>query len=334
MKVSQRLWDLGRSLLFRLDAERVHEAALAALETGGHLLPNQSVSLPRTALGLSFLNPIGLAAGFDKNARLLGVLPRLGFGFAEIGTVTPRPQPGNPKPRLFRDPKTRSLFNCLGFNNDGAEVIARRIAEARPDLPTGFRIGVNIGKNRDTALDHAPRDYAAATEVLAELADYLVINVSSPNTAGLRSLQQPEALKTMIGAVMEVLGRQKTTVPVLVKLAPELEEADLSTVFKLALGMGCRGMILTNTLAGTLEARSGGWSGGRLTEIARARTAWAARNTTMDLISVGGILSPEEACARFKSGARLVEVYTGWIYGGPAFIRNCLEVLKLKNPGT
>jgi dihydroorotate dehydrogenase len=278
---------------------------------------------------MSFRSPVGLAAGFDKNCEILPALPDLGFGFAEIGTVTPRPQPGNERPRLFRDRPHRALFNRMGFNNLGAEIIATRLKEARARLPTSFRVGVNIGKNKDTALSDAPGDYRAAARPFDGLADYLVINVSSPNTPGLRSLQSVEALEPIVREVLAEVSGWERRVPVLLKLAPELGGEELQAILRAGERWGVAGWVLTNTLGGgwPKPAITGGYSGAPLAEAARTSLASARAITSLPIISVGGILSPKEAAARIEAGAQLVQIYSGWIYEGPRFPAKISSVL-------
>lgn len=332
----RRFWKLAKRLLFRLDAETAHTRAIRALRfwlrfgdaplrwiSGAQELSPGS-QLPRV-LGLEFRSRIGLAAGFDKNGEVLRALPALGFGFAEIGTVTPRPQPGNERPRLFRDLPGNSLFNRMGFNNSGAEAVARRLEVARGALPTGFRVGVNVGKNKDTPLEDAARDYVRAAAPFKGLADFIVINVSSPNTPGLRSLQNVESLRAITSEVGQLIAGWNPRPPLLLKLAPEIRGDALADIIRAGEGdWGVDGWVLTNTLGGNWPAGdqhglNGGWSGGVLTEVARASLAEAKGVARKPLISVGGIMSPEEAAVRLSIGADLVEVYTGWIFNGPSF---------------
>ena len=266
--------------------------------------------------GLEFRTPVGLAAGFDKNGRLLRALPNLGFGFAEIGSVTPRPQPGNSRPRLRRDASRVAIWNAMGFNNDGVEAVAGRLARARERgwLPSNFPVGVNLGKNKDTPNDEAWRDYLAGARRFLPLADYLVVNVSSPNTPGLRALQEPEGVGRILDPILEARAGGSRRVPVLLKLAPELSGEALARLAS-ALGGRVDGWVLTKTL----QADSGGWSGGPLTELSRERLRDAHALGMRPVISCGGILDAEEARARLDSGASLVQAYAGYVYGGPSF---------------
>ena len=325
-------WDHLRALLFRIDAESAHEIGLISIRLmhalgggpnrllSGRLLssPPESTRLPEV-FGMPFLSRVGLAAGFDKNAMILPALPDLGFGFCEVGTVTPRPQEGNPRPRLFRDAASGSLFNRMGFNNQGAHRVAARVAEARPDLPSSFRIGVNIGKNRDTPTERVISDYVAAARPFADLADFLVINVSSPNTPGLRDLQKPEFLRPLVCSVRELAETWMIRPKILLKLAPECLEAEfLDELASSAGAWGCDGWVLSNTLGGEHQGGPGGWSGTRLQVLSRQILVRMRRLSSLPIISVGGIMDEEEALTRVRCGAELVELYSGWIFGGPS----------------
>lgn len=327
------VWRALRGFLFRLDAETAHHFTTLlmklSIRTGGvplRIAAGGEAASPENwnVLGMSFTSPVGLAAGFDKDAEILEALPELGFGFAEIGTVTPRPQPGNDRPRLFRDPKRLSVFNRMGFNCLGATLIASRLAQSRLKLPEQFRVGVNIGKNKDTPLERAADDYLKAIQPFRDLADYVVVNVSSPNTPGLRSLQTVEALTPIVESVAGELSRWSKTPPLLLKLAPELRgEALKELISAFETGKGVAGWVLTNTLAGEIETKSGtltgGWSGKSVVEGSRRSLQEARALSKLPIISVGGILDEEEAKLRLKLGANLIQIYTGWIYGGPDF---------------
>jgi dihydroorotate dehydrogenase len=318
-------------MLFALDAERAHRLSVRAIRALGTASPallravaGGAAARPSGArpevFGLSFASRVGLAAGFDKDAELVEFLPALGFGFAEIGTVTPRPQPGNEGLRLFRDPGRGAIFNRMGFNSAGAAAVSARLARARERLPEEFRVGVNVGKNRDTPLAEAASDYARAIEPFDGLADYVVINVSSPNTPGLRSLQAQETLLPIVDAVAERLARGRgRRPPLLLKLAPELQGEALESLVRAAEAWGIGGWVLTNTLAGRHGDLEGGWSGRPLADAARASLARARAVTRLPIVSVGGILDAEEAAARRALGADLVQLYTGWVFSGPAF---------------
>ncbi len=289
------------------------------------------------ALGHKFNGPFGLAAGFDKNARWIKPLRDLGFSHVEIGTVTALPQPGNPRPRLFRLPADRALVNRMGFNNDGAQVIATRIKHLRITNPFGLPIiGANIGKSRAVEVEDAADDYRASAKALAPYADYMAVNVSSPNTPGLRSLQSVEALKPILEAVKEEsLGK-----PILVKIAPDLADDDNVAVAKLVLEMNLAGVIATNTTisreglataAAVVEAAgAGGLSGAPLHDRSLAvlhllRPVLQGKAT---IISVGGIETAEQAQARLDAGATLVQGYTGFVYHGPLWARRINRALK------
>jgi dihydroorotate dehydrogenase len=336
------LWSLAKRFLFLLDAERAHRLTVAMIRLGirlggvplriasGGSFQGSAAAEPVRVFGLEFQSRVGLAAGFDKDAEVLQGLPHLGFGFAEIGTVTPRPQSGNDRPRLFRDPSQSSLFNRMGFNGQGAEIVSANLRYVKPRLPSGFRVGVNVGKNKDTPAEDAARDYGLATAAFKGLADYLVINVSSPNTPGLRALQTVEALKPIVGAVSDVAGRWSVRPPVLLKLAPEVRGEELASVIEAVEAWGIDGWILTNTLAGTWRAPAlaGGWSGGILTERSRSSLIDARSVARKPIISVGGILSPEEATARIHAGASLVQLYSGWVFRGPGFPAQVAKALR------
>ena len=291
------------------------------------------------ALGLDFPGPIGLAAGFDKDARGAAALAALGFGFVEIGTVTAQAQPGNPKPRMFRLTRDRALVNRLGFNNQGAAA-----AEARLRAPRAGIVGVNIGKTKVVPEEEAIGDYVASAERLAPLADYLVVNVSSPNTPGLRHLQAVEKLRPLLAAVRAACDRASPArrVPLLVKIAPDLADDDVDAVADLALALGLDGIIATNTTIGrdglatpadeVAAIGAGGLSGRPLKarSLAVLRRLRARVGDRLVLIAVGGIESPDDAWDRIRAGATLVQAYTGFIYGGPAWPRRMHRGLARK----
>lgn len=287
--------------------------------------------LPVRALGLDLPGPLGLAAGFDKDALDPDALGALGFAFVEIGTVTAQPQPGNPRPRLFRLPADRALVNRMGFNNAGAAAAAERLRNRRVRVP----VGVNIGKTKATAEQDAVADYVASAQLLADVAGYLVVNVSSPNTPGLRNLQAVEHLRPLLVAVREAL-RQATNgrrVPLLVKIAPDLADPDIDAVADLAVELGLDGIIATNTTTCRDGLRTspeqvaavgaGGVSGAPLKDrsVAVLRRLRARVGDRLVLVSVGGIESAEDAWLRIQAGATLVQAYTGFVYGGPLWPR-------------
>lgn len=324
--------------LFLLEPETAHELTLKALalwsgcgpllEVPARLLRVEDPRLRVEAMGLSFPNPLGLAAGMDKDARALGAWWALGFGFAEVGTLTPRPQEGNPRPRLFRLPEDGALINRMGFNNQGALKAAEGLRAFRArGLP--LPVGVNLGKNRDTPLERAAEDYLEALRVLEPHGDYFVLNVSSPNTPGLRTLQEGPFLDELLSRLRPATGK-----PLLLKVAPDLSLEALDTVLELAHKRRLQGLVAVNTTLSRESLRSpwareaGGLSGrplkGRALEVLR-HLAQGAKGLT--LVSVGGVETPEDLWERFKAGARLVQAYTGFVYGGPFFPRRMLQGL-------
>lgn len=320
------MYGLARPLLFRLDAEHAHELALKALDTAWRaglnpLLASRPKPLPTTVMGLAFPNPVGLAAGLDKNGACIDALAALGFGFVEIGTTTPRPQAGNPKPRMFRLPEHEAVINRLGFNNAGLAVAAGRLAERdRRGI-----VGANIGKNKDQT--DAVADYAAGAAVMAPLADYLVVNVSSPNTPGLRALQGREPLTELLAAVLSARG--STGTPVLLKVAPDLTEEDEADVAAVALESGIDGLVVSNTtlarpvdLDPAVAGQTGGLSGVPLFDRSTALVATFRRLTQgrLPIVGVGGVRSGADAYAKIRAGASLVQLYTGLVYGGPGLV--------------
>jgi dihydroorotate dehydrogenase len=322
-----------RPLLFAADPELIHGLALRMLASGvgrglAPLAAGRGSDAPVDLQGLSFRNRVGLGAGFDKDGVAIRGWAALGLGFVELGTVTPRPQPGNPRPRLFRLAGDEALINRMGFNNAGADALARRIADARPHLPRGFVIGVNIGRNRDGDIG----DYATAARSVAEVADYLAINVSSPNTPGLRDLQEPSTLRDLLSAVLDAApGR-----PILVKLSPDLADADRAILLDAIGSHGAAGAILSNTsterdrLRSATASEAGGLSGAPL----RARTTAAvaqARSVVGDRLTIigsGGISSGRDARSLLDAGADLVQLWTGMIFAGPALIGEAVRATQ------
>lgn len=318
------LYRIARALLFRMDAEEAHEFVTRHMESLQQIpialrtidaICGARASPPVQLMGLTFPNRIGVAAGFDKNARLIPMLAALGFGFIEVGTVTLHPQPGNPRPRLFRYPESRALINRMGFNNEGAEAIAERIRGARATTPA--RILVNIGKNRDVPLEAAPENYARCYEIVAPEADAVVLNLSSPNTPGLRELQRPEQIETLLQTI-DRKGR------ILIKIAPDLDDVQLAEVTAVCVRYA-DGMICTNTTLdrqpGMTEA--GGLSGAPLKEKSTAVLKKVRRLAGRDypLIGVGGIFTRKDADEKFEAGANLIQIYTSFIYEGPRVVR-------------
>ncbi|CAN3129515.1 quinone-dependent dihydroorotate dehydrogenase [Mycobacterium sp. smrl_JER01] len=316
-----------RKALFLVPPERIHTWVFTGLRAvtkpevlrtrlARRLAPHDPI-LASTVFGVRFPGPLGLAAGFDKDGLGVHTWGALGFGFAEIGTVTAQPQPGNPTPRMFRLPADRALLNRMGFNNHGAAALAARLAGQVPDIP----IGVNIGKTKVTPPQQAPEDYAESARLLGPLAAYLVVNVSSPNTPGLRDLQSVESLRPILTAVLA-----ETTTPVLVKIAPDLADEDIDQIADLATELGLAGIVATNTTisraglttAAVAELGAGGISGPPVARRALEvlRRLYARVGDRLVLISVGGIETPEDAWERIVSGASLVQGYTGFVYGG------------------
>ena len=321
------IYDAVRRALFLAPPERIHHLVFGALRgatateaTRGQLrraLAPRDPILASTVFGVRFPGPLGLAAGFDKDGMGLNTWGALGFGYAEVGTVTASAQPGNPAPRLFRLSADRALLNRMGFNNHGAGQLALRLARHRADVP----IGVNIGKSKVTPPEQAAQDYAASARLLGPLAAYLVVNVSSPNTPGLRDLQAVESLRPILAAVMA-----ETRAPVLVKIAPDLSDADVDAVADLAVEMGLAGIVATNTTVsrsglrtpGVDELGPGGISGPPVAHRALEilRRLYARVGDTQVLISVGGIETATDAWGRITAGASLLQGYTGFVYGG------------------
>ncbi len=335
------MYGLLRRLLFLLPPEASHQAALAALRAWG-TLPGRRESLgaPRQVMGIEFGNCIGLAAGLDKDARAVAGLARLGFGHVEVGTVTPRPQPGNPPPRLFRLPAAEALINRMGFNNDGMLAMAGRLARLRErGRLHGARLGINVGKNRDTALEDAHRDYVACMDTLYEFADYLTVNLSSPNTPGLRTLQGSEPLRKLLGVLKErqarLAARHGRHVPLAVKVGPDLSPDGLEAVAGELIEFAVEGVIATNTTVSrpvVHEMRhgeeAGGLSGAPLNPLAlKTVTSLAAiLDGRVPVIGVGGVVSAADAEAMLRAGASLVQVYTALIYRGPGLVRSIADV--------
>lgn len=313
------LADLTRDSLLRMDPETAHGATIAALRLG--LAPEQDYPDPpelRTSLaGLELKNPIGMAAGFDKNGEVPRPLALMGFGMVEIGTVTPLPQAGNPKPRLFRVAAAEGVINRMGFNNDGHDEVYRRLSGVR--VPAV--LGVNIGANKDSADFTA--DYAKGVARFARLADYLTVNISSPNTPGLRDLQQEDALKRLLHAVLTVRSKSPVRVPVFLKLAPDLDQAAMDAIIRVVATTDLDGLIVSNTtisrdpVAGMENAQeAGGLSGKPLFDLATRRLAQMRQRTSLPIIGVGGIHSPESAMEKFKAGANAIQLYSALVFGG------------------
>jgi dihydroorotate dehydrogenase len=335
-------------LLTHTDPERAHHAAFAAIKAARpvtrHVLPPRSTKARQVeAMGITFPNVLGLAAGFDKNAIGIDALAALGFGHIEIGTVTGEAQPGNPQPRLFRLPEDRAVINRMGFNNDGAEVVARRLAKRERKRRSGPVLGVNIGKTKLVPEDQAVGDYEKSTRLLAPHADYLVVNVSSPNTPGLRDLQAVEKLEPLLRAVRRQADEvTEARVPLLVKIAPDLSDDDVLAVADLAKAVELDGIIATNTtisregLASDAalvdRAGAGGLSGRPLSErsLEVLRLLAGRVGDDLTLVSVGGITTLEDARARLDAGATLLQGYTAFIFEGPLWPRRIVRGLAAK----
>jgi dihydroorotate dehydrogenase len=348
--------DLGyrgllRPLLFRTyggDAERVHERTLTAVARIGRNRPALAAlaalcarhRAPTTVAGVRFPGIVGLAAGIDKDGIGIKTWGSLGFGYIELGTVTAQPQPGNDKPRLFRLPESRAIINRMGFNNRGAPALADRLAAAgvsRGNLAVGIPIGISIGKTKKVPLADAAEDYLASLRTVARYADYLAVNISSPNTPGLRSLQDAGTLAGLISALVNEAWRLSdgAVPPIFVKVAPDLTEAALDEVVQVCSEAGAEGLIATNTTLGRdgisadqpLAAEAGGLSGAPLTRRTRQVVRFLAERTTLPIIGVGGIMSRDDGQALLDAGASLLQIYTGYVYAGPSLV-NDLNHLK------
>ena len=330
------LYSLARPFLFALDPEQAHDISLDLLQALHPLLPLRRVHKPVTIMGLEFPNPVGLAAGLDKNGACLDGLARLGFGFIEVGSVTPKPQPGNPQPRVFRLRRRQSLINRMGFNNDGVERLLQNVGERERD----FRLGINIGKNLATPVDQALADYSHAFARVYSRADYITINISSPNTPGLRDLQGEAALEALLSGIDQLRRRLEDEYqyrrPLALKLAPDLDPRAIAGIAGLLRSYSVDCLIATNTtlsrdgVEGEPHANeAGGLSGLALRERSRdvLRAFHAELQEDIPIISVGGIDSAEEAALRLEAGAKLVQIYTGLIYRGPGLVREIANAL-------
>jgi dihydroorotate dehydrogenase len=329
---------LVRPLLFSLEPETAHRFTIVSIGGASHFGPVlralkrfTSPSKPKRLFGLNFPNPIGLAAGLDKNGVALPAWAALGFGFIEIGTVTAVAQPGNPKPRIFRLPEQKALINRLGFNNDGADAVAKRLRRLResgrwPAVP----VGINIGKSKTTPLERATDDYLYSFRVLCEFADYITLNVSSPNTPGLRDLQEPAALSRLLHAIGNESG--PVAKPLVVKISPDLSSIELEAILAACEENGVAGVIATNTtldhssIASELDEQ-GGLSGAPLREKSTALVRSIVANSKIPVIASGGICDANSGREKFEAGAQLVQLYTGFIYRGPGLIREIVEKL-------
>ncbi|MGH7781720.1 MAG: quinone-dependent dihydroorotate dehydrogenase [Candidatus Binataceae bacterium] len=318
------LYKLAKPLLFQCDAETAHRMTLSILSTWPLLAaPADPPELRIKLWDMEFSNPIGLAAGMDKDAVAAGAWQGLGFGFAEIGTVTPRAQPGNPRPRIFRLPSDRALINRLGFPSDGMDAVARRIERMR-ERGIALKLGINLGPNKETAVERVAEDYAALVTRMGALADFIVVNVSSPNTPGLRTWQSPERMREIFTAIAD--GSKNTTrrPPILLKVAPDLELDDLHRICDTALELAIDGIVATNTTlareaVGITSTQTGGLSGAPIRGRAREfiREIYRHSGERLKIVGVGGVSSADDAWEHIRAGASLVELYTSLIYQGP-----------------
>jgi dihydroorotate dehydrogenase len=342
------MYDLIRPLLFALDAETAHRLTLYGLGVAQrsnfvHLIAKPPAELPTTAFGIRFPNPVGLAAGLDKNADHLDALGALGFGFVEVGTTTPRPQPGNDKPRMFRLPRHEAVINRLGFNNDGVDALVRNVRQS------SYRgvLGINIGKNKDTPNDKAVEDYLFCLERVYALASYITVNISSPNTQGLRDLQEEATLRRFIETLREAqerLGSQAgARKPMLLKIAPDLSETELDAIAEVLLAAGVDGVICTNTTIDHSSVASdphGNETGGLSGKPLFARSTAVLRGMRkrvgdrIGIIGVGGILDGSDAAEKIDAGASLIQLYSGMVYRGPALIAECVDEIRRQREDT
>lgn len=341
------MYGVIRNLLFRLPPEQAHNMALGSLDVAqklgllGAFSPKIDV-LPVNVMGLDFPNPVGLAAGLDKNADHLDALGALGFGFIEVGTVTPRAQPGNPGPRMFRLPEHQAIINRMGFNNEGLEHLIERVDHRH------YRgiLGINVGKNKDTPNEESETDYRKGIAEVYSRADYITVNVSSPNTPGLRDLQFGDPLKGLLEAIKDQQRRceQETGkyVPIAVKIAPDMDDTGIRFVANALLESGLDGVIATNTtisrdaVAGHRHAdEAGGLSGAPVREASLRviQGLYAELGDRLPIIGVGGITDGESAAEKVRAGAKLVQIYTGFIYRGPALIKEAVEAIRRETSG-
>ncbi len=353
------MYKLIRPLFFQFDPEKIHHIVTANLKRFNRfpgfgklsrtVFTIENPKLEREVFGLKFKNPVGLAAGFDKNGELMGEMANLGFGFVEVGTVTPLPQPGNPKPRMFRLPEDAGLINRMGFNNLGVDVVAERIRRYRqsalrasnlkPQTPH-LIIGGNIGKNKNTPNEDAVSDYVKCFDRLFDVVDYFVVNVSSPNTPGLRELQEKEPLKKLLQTLQQRNRKNDVSRPILLKIAPDLINEQLDDIIEIVKESGIAGVIATNTTIGReglispqkIKNETGGLSGKplskRSTEVIRYLSEKSEK--AFPIIGVGGIHSAADALEKLEAGASLIQLYTGFIYEGPGLIKEINQSLLRK----
>lgn len=342
------MYSILRNILFWFDAEKVHYFSMTAFSFFCNIsfiknylkrkFTSGNPALSKEVFGITFSNPVGLAAGFDKNAKYLNELEVLGFGFVETGTVTPRPQDGNPKPRLFRLPKDKALINRMGFNNEGVKSVAERIRNYKQtNKRSALVIGGNIGKNKITPNEDAWRDYEICFNELHNTVDYFVVNVSSPNTPGLRDLQQKDSLKKILTNLQQINKTKNVQRPLLLKISPDLNQEDLDDVIDLALEIQLDGLVVANTTISRKnlitsqneinEIGNGGLSGKPLSEGCKRITEYiySRTNGAIPIISSGGVFSAKDANEKFADGASLVQVWTGFIYEGPGIVKKILR---------
>lgn len=332
------MYSLARPLLFSLAPERAHELTLSMLKSAHRMgaIRQTVAAKPVTCMGIEFPNPVGLAAGLDKNGAYIDALAGLGFGFIEIGTITPKPQEGNPKPRLFRIPQAKAIINRMGFNNDGVDQLVENVKAAK------FKgiLGINIGKNATTPVEDAVSDYLVCLEKVYNYASYITVNISSPNTKNLRSLQSGHALTELLETLkkrqLELAEELQHYVPLVLKVAPDLEASDIEFIASQLLQFKIDGLIVTNTTLSRegveglpFGDEAGGLSGAPVFEKSTACLAAFSKilQGKIPLIGVGGILSGEQAVAKQQAGASLVQIYSGMIYTGPTLIKDCVDAM-------
>jgi dihydroorotate dehydrogenase len=349
---TMNLYPLAKPFLFKLDPEEAHHFTIHNLQLAGKFPPLLKLfsgklehpSLHRNLFGLDFPNPVGLAAGLDKNGDVIDEMGMMGFGFIEIGTVTPKPQPGNDKPRLFRLVKDEALINRMGFNNVGAEVAAQKLKRRK----TNIIVGANIGKNKVTSNEDAIRDYEFCFKALFDYADYFVVNVSSPNTPGLRALQDKDSLTAILNSLQDINLSKPKQKPILLKIAPDLSNDQIDDVVSVVQQTKIQGIVATNTTisreglsytpAGVEAFGAGGLSGKPLTKratevIQRVKSEIRNQKSDVKIIGVGGIMNVPDAMEKFNAGADLIQLYSGFIYQGPQLIKDINKALiKPLNP--
>ncbi len=343
MSILFNAYPLARTALFTLDAEQAHDLTLTNLQRAHALGLTKCFGptplAPTTLMGLSLKNPVGLAAGLDKNGAYIDALATLGFGFIEVGTVTPRPQPGNPRPRIFRLPDAEALINRMGFNNQGLDTFIENVKRSQFRRAGGI-LGLNIGKNADTPIERASDDYLQGIEAVYPHADYVTVNISSPNTQNLRALQEGNELLGLLGQLRDARERLSDQhgryVPLAVKIAPDLNDAQIDAVVSVVQQLGIDGVIATNTTTardGVAHLRHGSETGGlsgrpvgdkSLRAIQRLRER---AGSELAIVGVGGIMTGQDAAARIAAGANAVQLYTGLIYRGPSLVRDCVRAL-------